>query len=276
MIRYLLIATMMLPLAAQAQTGAGTGDPVEITARRTLEWHRNDSQFVAVGDVIAKQGTATVYSDRLVADYRETKTTSMDIYRLTAEGNVRLENGDGSTGYGDKAVYTVDDGKAVLTGGDLKIVSPERTITASDRMEYLTQQGEARAIGNAKMVQGDDTITASTLKAFFTEDAKGQRALNRAEAHKNVVIITPEEKLTGDEGVYTASNNTAEITGKVRITRGPNVLEGARASVNLATNVSTMFGGEASPTGDTRVRGVFYPEKKNTTNAPETAPQSAQ
>ncbi len=258
--KYLLTLLLMMPIAAHAQNSGG--EPVEITAKRTLEWHRPDKQFVAVGDVIAKQGTATVYADTLTADYRESKGSSMDVYKLTAKGNVRLENNDGSTGYGDEAVYTVDDGKAVLTGGNLKIVSPERTITATERMEYLTQAGEASAFGNAKMVQGDDTITANTLKAFFAQGTGGQRALNRAEAIGKVVITTPQEKLTGDKGVYTASNNTAEITGKVRITREKNVLEGARATVNLANNVSTLYGGTSSPTGDARVRGVFYPAKK--------------
>lgn len=261
---WLVLIMAMMPLMAQAQESKG--DPVEITAKRTLEWHRNTKQFVATGDVIAKQGTATVYADTLTADYREANGSSMDIHTLTATGNVRLENNDGSTAYGDKAVYTVDDGRAILTGGNLRIVSPERTITATDRMEYLTQAGEASAYGNARLMQGDDTITASTLKAFFAEGANGQRALNHAEAIGNVVITTPEEKLTGDKGTYKAADNTAEITGKVRITRGPNTLEGARGTVNLGTNVSTLYGGAASPTGDTRVRGVFYPEKKNATN----------
>ncbi len=267
---WLMLMMAAMPLAAQAQEAKG--DPVEITAKQTLEWHRNNKQFVATGDVIAKQGTAIVYADTLTADYRETKASSMDIHTLTATGNVRLENNDGSTAYGDKAVYTVDDGRAVLTGGNLRLVSPERTITATERMEYLTQAGEARAHGNAKLVQGDDTITANTLKAFFAEGANGQRALNRAEAIGNVVIITPEEKLTGDKGTYKAADNTAEITGKVRITRGPNILEGARGTVNLATNVSTLYGGASSPTGDTRVRGVFYPEKKS--EPPQSAPET--
>lgn len=256
-----MMLVALIPVNLFAQDGADK--PLEITADRTLEWHRQDKQFIAVGSVQAVQGGSVLYADRLTADYRETADSSMDIYQLTATGNVRLENNDGSTAYGEKAVYTVDDGRAVLTGANLRIVSPDRTITASDRMEYLTQKGEASAHGNAKMVQGDDTITAGTLKAFFTQGEGGQRALSRAEAIGNVVIITPQEKLTGDKGVYTAANDTAEVTGKVRITRGPNVLEGARATVNLKTSVSTMYGGASSPTGDTRVRGVFYPEKKS-------------
>lgn len=259
---YFFLVLMLMPIAAFAQQSPG--EPVEITAKQTLEWHRNDNQFIARGDVIAKQGTASVYSDMLTADYRETPTASMDIYKLTASGAVRLDNNDGSIAYGDQALYDVETATVTLTGNNLRLDSPERTITATDRLEYLTSAAEARAIGNAKMVQGDDTISANTLKAFFTEGANGTRTLSRAEGNGNVVIITPEEKLTGNNGIYNAANNTAEITGNVRITRGPNVLEGARASVNLATNVSTLYGGESSPTGDTRVRGVFYPEKKDT------------
>lgn len=269
----LLILTLIFLAGSSALAQQSGGDPVEITAGRTLEWHRNDNRFIAVGDVIARQGTATVYCDTLSADYRETERASMDIYRLTARGNVRLDNHDGSTAYGDVAVYTVADGKVVLTGGNLKIISPDRTITARDRMEYLTREGEARAIGDAKMVQTDDTITAHTLTAFFMPGADGSRALSRAEAHHNVVITTPEEVLTGDQGVYTASNDTAELTGAVTITSGQNILEGARASVNLTTNISTMYGGTTSPAGDGRVRGVFYPDKKSD---PPAGNQSAQ
>lgn len=255
--KYLWVFVCLFPIAAYAQ------QPVEITAIRSLEWDRAAHQFTARGDVMAKQGDTVVYADTLTADYRETAGSSIDIYKLTATGDVRLENNDGSIAYGDQAVYTVDDGRAILTGGNLRIVSPERTITATERMEYLTQQGEASAYGNAKLVQDDDTISANSLKAFFGQAADGRRSLSRAEAAGNVVITTPAEKLTGNKAIYTASGNTAEISGNVRIARGPNSLEGARATVNLTTSVSTLYGGETSPTGDTRVRGVFYPEKKS-------------
>ena len=62
--------------------------------------------------------------------------------------------------------------------------------------------------------------------------------------------------LTGDRGIYQASTNIAELHDNVKITRGPNVLEGEKAQVNLETNVSKISGGSGE-TG--RVRGVFYP-----------------
>ena len=77
------------------------------------------------------------------------------------------------------------------------------------------------------------------------------------EAKINVVITTEKEVLTGDYAIYKSATNTAEISGNVKITSGANVLEGAKAEVDLTTNISKMFGAQA--TGK-RVRGVFYPK----------------
>ena len=252
----------MISGAALAQTAppvSTSNEPVEITAGQTLEWHRAKKQYIARGDVLAKQGTTEIRGALLTADYNEGKGGSTDITKLTAETNVTITDQQ-STAYGDKAIYDTQTGYAVLTRQNLKIVSPEQTITATERMEYWTEKREAAAVGNAKVVRPTDTITANTLKAFFTDDpATGKTKVSRMEGHGNVVIITKEETLRGDKGVYNGTNNTAEITGHVRIERGPNVLEGERAEVNLTTNISKMFGGPTSPTGDSRVRGIFYP-----------------
>ncbi len=261
--RYFLAALMiccMSPASAQDKpVNANAKEPLEITAGKSLEWYRLDKKYVARGDVRARQGVTQITSDLLTADYTEGTNGSTEISLLTAEGTVVIMDEE-NTAYGDKAVYDVPQAYAVLTGGDLKLVSPGQTITATNRMEYWSQKREAVAVGNAKVTRPSDTISADTLKAFFTQDPKtGETKVSRMEAHGDVVIVTKEEKLTGDKGIYKADRNIAEIIGHVRIERGPNILEGERAEVNLTTNVSKMFGGSTSPTGDSRVRGVFYP-----------------
>lgn len=265
-----LCAAMLLMPLAWAQTSNNTKDPIEITAGQTLEWHRKDLKYIARGDVVAKQGRTEIRSSTLTADYRNGKGSSTEIHKLTAESNVTLSDQE-STAYGDLAVYDVAAGYAVLTGANLKLVSPDQTITARDKMEYWTTRREAAATGNAQVVRPSDTISADTLKAFFTDDpATGKTKVSHMEAHGHVVIVTKEERLTGDKGFYNGNNNTAEIIGHVRIERGPNILEGERAEVNLTTNISKMFGGATSPTGDSRVRGVFYPGSEKKPEAKET------
>jgi len=229
--------------------------PLEITADETLEWHRNTRQYIARGNVIVKQGEVTIFADILTADYRETGVSAFEIFRLTADGNVRILS-QGNTATGQRAVYDVDRGVAVMTGNNLSLRSPDQSVTARDSFEYWITEGRLKAIGAARVLRGEDILEADNVSARFTEDATGTRQLQNLGAEGNVKITTPTEILTGRRGTYTASTNIAALTGNVKIARGPNVLEGESAEVNLTTNVSKMKG---NPAQGGRVRGVFYP-----------------
>jgi len=234
----------------------GNKKPVEISAGKTLEWHQKDKQYIADGDVEAKQGDVTILSNKLVADYRDNeKGGNVEIWQITAEKNVQIKNID-STATSNKAVYNVETGIAVLTGGNLKLTTPDQVITAIQRMEYNTNNGQAKAVGNARIVRGSDTLTANTLTANFVKDINGKQTLKSASAIGNVIIKTPEETLTGNNGFFNAKSNTAEVKGNVKIVRGPNTLEGDRAEINLKTNISKMYG---SPKTGKRVKAVFFP-----------------
>ena len=261
-----ILALLHCP-ASHAQTSTSSNAPLEITAEKTLEWHRNDLKYIARGKAMAKQGDTTINAETLTARYKETDKSSFDIYEMVAEENVVISSKE-ATATGDKAVYNVDKGLAVMTGNNLTMVSPEQTVTARDSFEYFVTEGKLTAKGNVRVIRTDDTITADTMSALFIENTKGQRELKRLEASGNVIIKTPTETLTGDTGHYNAATNIAEISGNVKITRGNNILEGERADVDLSTNVSRMFG---SATQGGRVRGVFYPDSTKKTE--EVKPQ---
>jgi len=292
--KYLSLFTvlMLASTAAIAQTAAtsapaSSNQPIEITATETVEWLRNDKQYVARKDVIVKQGAMEIHSDLLTADYREGAESSMEIWQLTAEGNVQVKD-ETTTAYGDHGVYDVTKGVAVLTGQNLRLVSPDQTVTATERMEYYANDRMAKAIGNATVVRAEDKLQANTLTAYFKDETAqaaspaektkpaansplgGGGNIDRLEAEGNVIITTPTEKITGSKAIYRAATNTADITGKVKLVRGENVLEGDRAEVNLTTNVSKMFGSKGE---NGRVRGVFFPgsealSDKKTQNKP--------
>lgn len=261
---YSLAITILSAASAYAQNtptlGGGSKEPVEISAGKTLEWHQKDKQYIADGSVEAKQGDVTILAEKMIADYHDNnKGSNVEIWQLTAEQNVQIKNAD-STATGDKAVYNVDTGIAILTGNDLKLTTPDQVITAQERMEYDTVNGKAKAVGNAQIIRGTDTLNANSITANFIKDKDGKQSLKTANASGNVIIKTPEETLTGDNGFYNAANNTAEVKGNVKIVRGPNMLEGDRAEINLTTNVSKIFG---SPESGKRVKGIFFPSSKN-------------
>ena len=256
------LALLLCAASTRAQDPAAK-PPLEITADRALEWHRKDQRFIARDNAVAKQGDTTVAAATLTADYREEKGKGFDISRITADGNVVISARD-SHAYGAHAVYDLQTGLATMTGESLKMVSPDQTVTARERFEYNVSAGRLTAKGNASVTRKNDrgeinTLEADTITALLQDTPEGKRTLQSLEADGHVVITTPTEIVTGNHGLYRADNNTAELTGGVTIKRGPNILQGEKATVDLNTNTSRMFG-SGGETG--RVRGVFYPESE--------------
>lgn len=256
--------TPLSPAGAQAvvDTVSASEDPIEITAAEAIEWHRNNSQYIAKKDVVVKQGSVTIKGQTLTADYSKNSSSFADILRITVQKAVSIKD-KSNTAFGDQAVYDVKKGLATMTGNNLRLVSPEQVIQADTRFEYWTEKAQAKAIGNALVIRGDDKLKADQITAYFVEDAAGKQKIDRIEAIGNVEIKTPTEVLTGNKGTYRSQTNIAKIIGDVRIARGPNILEGTHGEVNLNTNVSKIFGGKQ---GTERVRGVFYPDSQDSKN----------
>ena len=258
---------------AQTPTADTSAQPLEISADNALEWDRVNKKYTARGNAVAKQKDMEVTADLLVAEYRETKDKSSEIFRLTATGHVVLTSAGTNKAYGEQAVYEIDSAKATLTGGDLRIESPQMKITAKDKFEYYSNEGKMVAYGSPVITNADNTLTADIVTAWTNPDAKKEPVksdkpqskmsnIKRAEAVGNVVITTPKEKATADKGVYTSENDTVELLGNVKLYQGPNILEGVRADMNLTTNLSRIYGAEGK---GGRAKGVFFPssQKKN-------------
>lgn len=242
---------------APATAGSAAAQPLEISADKGLVWDRARHQYTARGHAIAKQGEMSVTADVLTASYADEKNAS-DIRDITAEGGVILSQPP-YTAYGDRAVYDVTKGEAVLTGQDLHVLTATEKLTARDRLTYSAADGRVTAEGEAVLTRPADSIRADRLTANFAAGADGKRALDSVAADGRVVITTAKGSITGDRGVYHAATQKAELTGKVVIEQGPNRLEGRRATIDMKTGVSQLFGG-SDAAGPTRVKGIFYPK----------------
>ena len=125
-------------------------------------------------------------------------------------------------------------------------------ITSRDGIEWLQQQHKVIALGDARAVRGDVTVTADRLIAFYrkkadtgaTPDVKtqpkpatsegpldmsnadeGGNEIYRLEAQGNVVIFTPTDRAQGDNAVYDLDQAVMVMTGRnLRLTTPNDVL----------------------------------------------------
>jgi lipopolysaccharide export system protein LptA len=291
--------TLLTTPAVAQQLDLTHGGPIDITASDGIEWRQAEQQVIARGNAKAIRGQVTVTADRLTAWYRkrgaagspqpapvagltgDPSTEGNEIYRMQADGHVRIATPTDQA-QGDKATYDLDQSVLVMTGKDLKLTTPNDTITARDDLEYWAQKHMAVARGDAVVTTNDaKRVAADTLVAYTTDNPSSAPAtpspatpapasakpsadplaasgkLQRVEAFGNVSIRTPTDTVTGDRGVYVPDTGMARLAGNVRITRGQNQLNGAEADVNMKTGIANLISQKAG-----RVHGLVVPNNE--------------
>ena len=313
--RHILLLMLLAPGYASAQAlDLSKGGPIEVTASDGMEWRQNEQVVIAHGNARAVRGDVTVTANTLVARYRRktgavaasasapasnsgpnsgpvaADTGNNEIYRLEAEGNVHIFTAT-DLAVGDKAVYDIDQAVLLMTGGDMKLTTPQQVLTARDTMEYWSQKHMAVGRGLATVTTTDGRrLAGDTLVGYTTTpDTPGARPvaparvparpgadpllasgkLQRVEGFGNVEVRTATETIRGDRGVYVAETGIARLVGNVRITRGQSQLNGDQAIINMRTGISTL-----SRDPGKRVQGLVVPNDA-TANAPGAAAPNA-
>ena len=257
-----LIAPARVGLAQGLNFGGDSGKPTEIFADNGIEWQQENLIFLARGNARAVRGPVTVFADELRAYYRENPDGGTDIWRLDADGKVRIET-PGETAFGEKAVYQIDDGILVISGGRVRLVTGGDEITADKQIEYWEKKQMAVARGNALAVRKGKRLRADVLAAYFRVDKNGENKLYRVDAFDRVKIVTDKSTATSNRAVYNVESGIATLTGSVKLVRGNSVLTGCSAEVNLNSGVSKIFSCPATTGGPRkRAQGVLRLNKK--------------
>jgi lipopolysaccharide export system protein LptA len=205
-------------------------------------------------------------------------------------------------------VYDVDQAIGIVTGKGLKLTTATDVVTARDSLEWYDQKQIAVARGDAVAVRETRRIRADVLTAHMTKDkpapttdksqppkpvpaaaSKPDTAtgplgeegsqITRIDAQGNVLVSTETDIGRGDYGVYNAETGIATLLRNVTITRGPNVIRGQYAVMDLNNNISRMMAAPAVPgTPASRVEGLFVRQNDaGSASAPAAAaPSSAQ
>jgi lipopolysaccharide export system protein LptA len=233
-------------------TAPGDRRPLDIEADSGIEWRQKDNVYIARGNAHATRGNATLYGDTLIAHYRSTSpdrprnpdtgaiSGPTEVYRVEAEGNVRLVN-DTSSVFGSHAVYDVDSATAVFTGNNLKLVTPRDTVTARDSLEWYDNKNVGVARGDALAIREAKRLAGDVLVAQVVRPPNEAARISRIDAQGHVTVTTLTDVAQGASAVYNVDTGIATLMGGVTITRGDNQLRGQYAVVDLNKNVSRIL-----------------------------------
>ena len=140
---------------------------------------------------------------------------------------------------------------------------------SADSLEILQPNKTATFNGNVQAVQGGVTLDAAKMTVHYKEATGGaQGAVSRIDATGGVFLATPGETARGSAAVYNLDNKKVVLNGNVVLTRGQNVLKGARLEYSFATGRSIItsakgtVAADGTSSGGGRVKAIFVPEGK--------------
>ena len=164
-----------------------------------------------------------------------------------------------------------------LFGGETSFVSDDEPIDiAADELVLDQEKKLATFTGNVDAVQGTLNLKSEELVIYYTQsadesqdaagDGGGRTNIRKIDARGDVRLATLTETASGDWAIYDIEKGEITLGGKVTLTRGENILQGAKLIVDVETGNSRLL---SSKSGKGRVRGLFVPGSENSEEEPK-------
>jgi lipopolysaccharide export system protein LptA len=164
-------------------------------------------------------------------------------------------------------------------------------------LEVRDKNKTATFSGNVQVVQGDTTMKCQSLVVFYGQEIgiagngkpaaapvtttkstpgmpQGAQNIRRIEARGGVTVVTKDQNVKGDTGIYDLESKTITLSGNVVVSQGQNVIHGEKVVVDTVTGSAKVESGSsnggagAGAPGPPRVRALIQPGKGMTIGGP--------
>ncbi|HMI20408.1 MAG TPA: LptA/OstA family protein [Sphingomonas sp.] len=145
---------------------------------------------------------------------------------------------------------------------------------SSDHIEVQDRADRAIWVGNVHAVQGDMTMDAARMTVAYTHATTpgADPQIQRIDASGGVTVVSPTERAKGSFGIYDLNRKLITLIGGVTLTRGTNVVNGARLVIDMNTGRATVDGnavaGGTTAASGGRVTGHFSVPKRAAATTP--------
>ena len=188
--------------ARNAKAGKEYSVPVDIRGKK-VEYLAKEGKAVFTGNVVVTRGTSVLVSDELVTfkDSNEAIARGHVLYRDT-ERKLDLSCAEAHYEHGLKQMTAK--GECHLTVGE----KGDESVVTADRMEVFTDNKEAVANGNVRIMQGDNEARCVTARLYGNED--------RVVLTGRPVLRRPPHEFVCDEAVTYFKAGRTILTGNVK------------------------------------------------------------
>ncbi len=188
-----------------------------------------------------------------------------------ASAQTRLAQSGAASSPGKPGQFENKDAPVQIEAATLEVHDKSKTATFS---------------GNVQVVQGDTTMRCRSLVVFYGQEvglgesggeatastglkaaaggSKSAQNIRRIEARGAVTVLTKDQNVSGDLGIYDLKTKTITLSGNVVVSQGQNVIHGERVIVDTETGNARVESGGTSAGANAaggRVRALIQPGK---------------
>ena len=231
--------------------------PIEIFADDGIEWHKNKSKYVALGNAKALSGTLSVESDKIEAFYEENDSSNMNITEVRAKKNVVVQDKKMKITGGEYAEYKILKDYFLINGKNIILTSEKNILKSNKKLEYWRSKNIAIATGKAEAKKDNDFVVLADKLVWYLQERNQKTTVKKLLGFNNVSIKTNNEVAFSDKAIYNNDTEICKLFGNVKLQRGESFLIGEYAEVDLRSGISKLLPAPGTKLNENKVRALI-------------------
>ena len=231
--------------------------PIEIFADDGIEWHKNKSKYVALGNAKALSGTLSVESDKIEAFYKENDSSNMNITEVRAKKNVVVKDKKMKITGGEYAEYKILKDYFFINGKNIILTSEKNILKSNKKLEYWRSKNIAIATGKAEAKKDNEFVVLADKLVWYLQERNQKTTVKKLLGFNNVSIKTNNEVAFSDKAIYNNDTEICKLFGNVKLQRGESFLIGEYAEVDLKSGISKLLPAPGTKLNENRVRALI-------------------
>ena len=231
--------------------------PIEIFADDGIEWHKNKSKYVALGNAKALSGTLSVESDKIEAFYKENDSSNMNITEVRAKRNVVVQDKKMKITGGEYAEYKILKDYFFINGKNITLTSEKNILKSNQKLEYWRSKNIAIATGKAEAKKDNEFVILADKLVWYLQERNQKTTVKKLLGFKNVSIKTNNEVAFSDKAIYNNETEICKLYGNVKLQRGESFLIGEYAEVDLRSGISKLLPAPGNKLNENKVRALI-------------------